>query len=224
MKKIITLSLMLCLAFTAFSQTKKTAPTKAAPAKAAPAKSNPAKEDPNKKMVDAPAPASQDEINAKMAAAMTPGEEHNALGSQVGDWTEEITIWMHEAAEPVTNQAKVKIEMILGGRFQQTIHTGDFMGMPFEGVGVTGYDNVSKKYYSTWIDNMSTGIMYSTGTMNIKIKAIEFYGEQADPITGKTVKIREVLAQVSEGEMHLEMYSTPSGGKEFMSMKIIMKR
>jgi hypothetical protein len=219
MKKLIALTLILFLSVAAYSQTKKPAPEKAAPAKAAPVK-----EDPAGKMQDAPDPVSQDEVNAKMMAAMTPGEEHAMLGSQVGDWTEEITIWTHEGAEPVTNVAKVKIEMILGGRFQQATHVGDFMGMPFEGIGVTGYDNVTKKYYSSWIDNMSTGLMYSTGKYNIKTKALDFVGEQSDPISGKTVKIREVLTTVSEGEIQFEMFTTPAGGKEFKSMSIVMKR
>ena len=224
MKKIITLSLMMCLVLTAYSQTKKAAPAKSAPSKTAPAKADPAKENPARKLDDSPVHVNQDEINAKMMVAMTPGEEHNMMASQVGEWTEEITIWMHEGAEPVKNQAKVNIEMILDGRFQKSSHTGDFMGMPFEGVGITGFDNVSKKYCSTWIDNLSTGIMFTTGTMNLKTKAIQYFGEQADPISGKTMKIREVMTQVSDSEMHFEMYSTPQGGKEFRSMQIIMKR
>lgn len=224
MKKIIALVVCMCLVVTAYSQTKKSTPAKTAPAKTAPIKEAPPKEDPARKLQDSTNPVKEEENNAKMMAAMTPGEEHTMLASQVGDWKEEITIWMYEGAEPVTNFANVKIEMILGGRFQQSFHYGDFMGMPFEGVGVTGYDNVSKKYHSTWMDNMSTGIMYSSGNMNVKTKSIEFLGEQADPITGKTMKIREILTWVSEGEMHMEMYSTPFGGKEFMSMKIIMKR
>ena len=55
-------------------------------------------------------------------------------------------------------------------------------------------------------------------------QGIQYFGEQADPISGKIMKIREVMTQVSDSEMHLEMYSTPIGRKEFMSMQIIMKR
>ncbi len=33
------------------------------------------------------------------------------------------------------------------------------MGMPFEGMGIDGYDNLAKQYVSTWVDNMGTGIM-----------------------------------------------------------------
>jgi hypothetical protein len=35
--------------------------------------------------------------------------------------------------------------------------------MPFEGRGTEAYDNITKQYVNTWIDNMGTGIMHSTG-------------------------------------------------------------
>jgi hypothetical protein len=47
--------------------------------------------------------------------------------------------------------------MILGGRYQQSMIKGNMMGMPFEGMGLLGYDNAQKLFYSTWVDNMGTG-------------------------------------------------------------------
>ena len=52
----------------------------------------------------------------------------------------------------------------MGGRYLEQRFKGDIMGMPFEGIGYTGYDNVKKQYWGTWMDNMSTGMMTSTGT------------------------------------------------------------
>jgi hypothetical protein len=61
-----------------------------------------------------------DEMNAKWMAYMTPGQEHEMLNNQSGNWSEEITIWSHEGAEPMLSSAKVQIEMILEGRYQQS--------------------------------------------------------------------------------------------------------
>ena len=41
------------------------------------------------------------------------------------------------------------------------------MGQPFTGIGVTGYDNHAKKYLSTWIDSMGTGIFSMEGTASM---------------------------------------------------------
>lgn len=219
MKKIIVLCIAIGLGNSSYSQTKKTTPEKKVVVKEVPAKQNPPK-----KVEDVPSPMNEEELNAKWMAYMTPGQEHEALASEAGDWTEEITIWTHAGAEPTTSVVNVKIEMILGGRYQQSVHTGEVMGMPFEGIGITAFDNASKKYYSSWIDNMGTGLMFSAGTVDPKTKSIVFLGEQPDPITGKTTVVREVMTKKGENEMILEMYNTPHGGKEFMSMKIIMKR
>ena len=54
--------------------------------------------------------------------------------------------------------------MALGGRFLEERVQSSFMGQPFSGIGYTGYDNVKKKYVSTWMDNMGTMIMVMEGT------------------------------------------------------------
>jgi hypothetical protein len=40
-----------------------------------------------------------------------------------------------------------------------------------------GYDNAKKKFVSTWIDNMGTGMMTAEGEWNPSKKSIEFKGK-----------------------------------------------
>jgi hypothetical protein len=47
--------------------------------------------------------------------------------------------------------------MIMDGRVMVEDVTSSMMGMPFKGQGMRGYDNVSGKYWGTWVDSMSTG-------------------------------------------------------------------
>src|SRR5205085_3415920 len=94
---------------------------------------------------------------------MTPGEEHKMLAKSNGTWNEEITVWMSPDAPPQKNTATAENKMIMNGRYQYTTHKGNFMGMPFEGISTTGYDNARKVYVSTWIDNMGSGIMNMEG-------------------------------------------------------------
>ena len=54
--------------------------------------------------------------------------------------------------------------MALDGRVMVEQFEGTMMGAPFKGHGMSGYDNVTGKYWSTWNDSMSTGLMVSTGT------------------------------------------------------------
>lgn len=150
---------------------------------------------------------------------MTPGEVHKMLAKSVGDWKAEITHWGKPGSTPDKATGIQKNEMILGGRYLQTKHSGDMMGMPFEGLGFTGYDNSTKKFTSTWIDNMGTGIMVLEGTWNAQTNSLELKGNATDPTTGKLVPVREVLRIIDDKTQVMEMYAV-ADGKEFKTMEI----
>ena len=154
---------------------------------------------------------------------MTPGPAHQMLARSDGEWNEELTMWMEPGAEPVKSKATAVNKMIMGGRYQHATHTGNVMGMPFEGMGITGYDNAKKVYLSTWIDNMGTGMMYSEGKWNDKNKTVDYVGTSLDPVSGKELKIRQIFKKVDENTETLEMFTTRDG-KEFKSMEIKMTR
>lgn len=180
--------------------------------KPAPAKPDPAKQ------------PGEEEMRRIQEEYMTPGENHERLAKSTGEWKEEIKMWMAPGTEPMVNLASCSVEMILGGRYQESIHRGVFNGMPFEGRGIVGYDNAARKFYSSWIDNMGTGIMFTEGVYDDKTNTVVFRGEMIDPVTKKAVKIREVVLFRSDTEQLFEMYTTPAGGVEFKSMEIRMTR
>jgi hypothetical protein len=127
-------------------------------------------------------------------AYMTPGEMHKWLASTDGKWDAEFTFWEGKDAPPQSGtKAKAEFKTILDGKYQQSSYKGDMFGMPFEGQGITAYDNAKKKFITTWIDNMGTGMMYMEGTYDEPSKSISFAGKGVDPMTGKEVTMREVL-------------------------------
>jgi len=156
---------------------------------------------------------------------MTPGDMHKMLAASNGKWTAEITSWMDEKAPAQKSTAVVENKMVLGGRYQQMTCTGLMMGMPFEGVGMTGYDNSKKMFVNTWQDNMGTGIMTMEGTYDEATKTTTMKGKCADPITGTTTEMRETFKIIDDKNQLMEMYSTPEGGKEYknMEMKLVRK-
>lgn len=155
---------------------------------------------------------------------MTPGEPHKMLAMESGTWHEEMTMWMEPGAEPMKNSMTAESKMIYGDRFQETVHKGDFMGMPFEGKSTLAYNNASQEYTSTWIDNMSTGIMVISGKYDEATKTINFAGTTIDPVTKKEKKVRESYTIVDENTRKMEMFETYYNGEEFKTMEIIMTR
>ncbi|CAA7196496.1 DUF1579 domain-containing protein [Chryseobacterium potabilaquae] len=155
-----------------------------------------------------------------------PGEVHKMLAKSDGTWTGETTMWMEEGGKPIVSASECTNKMIFDGRYQVTNHKGNFMGMSFEGMGITGYDNSKKKFVSNWIDNMGTGIMYMEGDWNPSKKSIEFKGKMTDPTRpGKDCEMREVYTFVDDNNQILEMYGPDSKtGKEYKTMEIKFMR
>src|SRR5215510_6178115 len=98
-------------------------------------------------------PKAMEEMMAKLAA---PGPQHERFKKLAGDWN--LTVkWTMDPSQPmqVTNSTST-ITTLLDGRYCQEQTTGEMMGKPFQGMGLTGYDNALKKYVGVWIDNMGT--------------------------------------------------------------------
>lgn len=159
-----------------------------------------------------------------MMKAMSPGENHKHLTRYVGDWTFTSKMWMDPSQPPMESGGTMRGEMILGGRYVQTMWKGDFMGMPFEGRGTDGYDNMAKQYVSSWVDNMGTGILLSTGTCEDNGKKCTMKGDMIDPMTGKPSYLRTVTTWMDESNFKFELYGPGPDGKEFKGMEMVLKK
>ena len=155
--------------------------------------------------------ADQQAMMDKMTKAATPGPQHEMFKKMAGDWTTKVKYQMDPSQPAQESQGASTITTLMDGRYCQEVATGQMMGQPFNGMGITGYDNVMGKYVSTWIDNMGTGIMTSTGTADASGKVITWNGTMSDPVTGKPSKERMVETIVDDSHYTLEMYGTPPG-------------
>lgn len=168
------------------------------------------------------------ETQAMMEAwqkAATPGAQHKQLADQfVGTWDTKMTAWMDPSAPPVTSTGKSVNTAVLGGRQVRMDFNGQFMGQPFEGVGYSGYDNVRGKYTGTWIDNMSTGLMMSSGDYDAATRTYTFRADMPDMMKpGATIPIRETLRIIDADHHVMEMYE-PRDGKEVKTMMLEYSR
>jgi hypothetical protein len=160
-----------------------------------------------------------------MTKAMTPGEMHKHIAKMAGDWTFTNKMWMAPDQPPAESTGTMHAETILGGRYVQSVWKGNFMGQPFEGRGTEGYDNVSKQYVSSWIDNMGTGIMLSTGTCENGGKKCTVVGDSSDPMSGGKMTMKSVMTWVDDNTFKNEMYGKdPASGQEYKMMEIVAKR
>ncbi len=172
-----------------------------------------------------PGQPSEEEMMEAMIKAGTPGENHKLINTFAGTWSAAVKMW-HGADSPAEeSRGTATSKWIYGGRYLHEEFKGDFGGMPFEGSGLWGYDNVKKQFFSTWIDSMSTGLMVSTGKYDAASKTFTFTGSFPNPITGKDEKAREVVKIIDDNKHVFEMYGNDMGtGKEYKMMEIIYTR
>jgi hypothetical protein len=156
-------------------------------------------------------------------ASMTPGEQHKMLAEGDGYWNAKVSMWMDPSQPPSESEATSKNEMIMNGLYQRTSHTGNMMGMPFHGESITGYDNIKKQFFSTWIDNMGSGIMMMNGGYDEASKKLTMTGTMTDPMTGKDIMVKNITTFTSPDENTFEMFMVVDG-KDVKNMEIVYTR
>jgi hypothetical protein len=142
------------------------------------------------------------EAYAKLA---TPGEPHKQLTSLAGSWTTQTKEWMEPGKPPTESTGSVEMKMVLGGRFLQQEFSGEMMGHPYSGIGISAYDNLLKRYVSTWIDTMGTGVFVMDGTASADGKTITLKGQHAE-LGGGHMTHRAVWKIVDSNTQTFEMY------------------
>jgi hypothetical protein len=171
----------------------------------------------------APTAAQQAMMQAWHKAA-TPGANHKLIASLTGQWAFSTKMWMQPGAPPETSTGTAVYTPLMDGRFIQGDYKGTFGGMAFQGLGLTGYDNVAQHFTATWADNMGTSIMLMTGHYDPATKVFTYKGDMDDMMKpGTKVKVRQVVKVLDDDSHTMEWYET-RGGKEIKTMEIAYTR
>ncbi len=154
-------------------------------------------------------------------AYSTPGPQQARLAERVGDWDVTISHWIMPGAPPQISQGHSEMEMIFDGRFLVQEFESDSDGMPFEGLGYSGFNNKTGTFQFTWVDSLSTGIMFGEGRFEKNV--LTWYGTATDPMTGD-MKIRGTETFDDPNRFVSRMFMTGPDGKEFKSMEFLYVR
>jgi hypothetical protein len=167
-------------------------------------------------------PEQMAEMEAYMKAG-TPGEPHKALASTAGNYDAQVKSWHEPGGPAMEEKGTVTRAMTLDGRVLIEEFQGSMMGMPFIGRGMMGYDNVTGKYWSTWNDNMSTGLMVSEGTCDAQ-QACKWSGSWNDPVKKAPITARMMSRWTDPKTQIFEMHAPGRDGKEMKMMEITYKK
>jgi hypothetical protein len=166
---------------------------------------------------DAPAGPPDSAAMAAMQKAWmdfaTPGDMHKWMAKSAGTWSSDsVAQWMDPAAPPTYNKASSVEKVIMNGLYMEGSFTSNMMGMPMTGKSLTGYDKAKKKFVTSWIDNMGSGIVRMEGTYDEATKTLNMKGKQSDPGTGGESDIRQEQKWIDDNTYVLTMYGTGHDG------------
>jgi hypothetical protein len=166
---------------------------------------------------------SEEEMMAQWQAAATPSAGHARLMPMVGTWKATTTFTMAPGAPEQVHPGSSVHRLVLGGRYLEQVYKGTAMGMPFEGIGFTGYDNVRQRYVGAWMDTFGTGLMTSVGVGRPTDDRIDFLAEAIEP-SGKKKEFDAIVRIRNHGSHSYEMWTKDESGKRFRTMLIEYER
>jgi len=171
--------------------------------------------------------SNESEMMAAMMEMAKPGENHKQMQEMVGTWSYVIKWWMNPEAPPSEFTGTAVTRSVMDGRYFISEHQskmqipgpeGKMTDMEFKGMAIEGYDNAKKKFVSSWIDNMGTGIMNSEGTYDPATKTLTYFAEY-EPMPGMKTKMREVIKKTDKDHHSMEFFEQ-RGDKEVKTMEI----
>ncbi len=153
---------------------------------------------------------------------MAPGHVHQLMQQFVGEFNKTTAIYMNGPnAEPVITKGTSTRRSVLGGRFilQEENSTmmvpgpdGNEQPVPWNGLGMFGYDNFRNMLVGCWADSMGTQLLTMKGTVDPTGKVFTYYGEMDEPsikVIGRTVKY--VATIVDDDTQTFEIYDLAAG-------------
>lgn len=154
-------------------------------------------------------------------AAAAAGEAHRRLAGLAGSWNVKQSLWLNDAKVPQIDAGTAVFATVLGGRhLQQDLRVRS--SPPFQGLGFTGYDTATQRYYTSWMDINFTGVLLLHGDYDASARTYRFRGDMPDA-NGDSVPTREEL-QIIDGKHFVARFFETRRGRESLVVELDYSR
>lgn len=167
-------------------------------------------------------PGPQVEMEAAMKAD-TPGPAHQQLAKTAGDYTTVTKFRTGSDGPAEESTGTARITSILDGRFLMEANSGTIMGQPVRRLRLSGYNNATKQYETSWVYTGSTAILTMTGTSTDGGKTVRWTGAFEDPVEGKQ-SLQAVTRQIDEDHFVLEISGSDPKAPRFAMVETTYTR
>jgi hypothetical protein len=158
----------------------------------------------------------------KWMASVKPGENHKWLEKTfVGKWNTTTRMNFDPNAPAMETKGTAEFHMINNGRIliyeakgQMLMPdaSGQMKPIPYEGMGMFGYDNYRHMFVGNWSDTTTTAILQMNGALDPAEKKLTFYGPMDEPmldVVARTCKY--VFTFESDTKFTFQVYDLHAG-------------
>jgi hypothetical protein len=142
-----------------------------------------------------------------------PGPMQHELAKMAGDYTTSSTFRTKPGEPGIETKGSAKLTSVVGGRFLLEEGSGVMMNQPYTSIHLTGFNDGTGKFESTWIYTGSNGMMRLVGTAKGDGKTIDWTAT-ADMPQGNTMTLYVVTQKLDDDHFTVELCAkNPDGSK-----------
>jgi hypothetical protein len=154
-----------------------------------------------------------------------PDEHHEMMKRMAGEWDVRLEVSPPGVPKPIVSRLTATVTPALGGRYMKEEIRGEFMGQPFESIGMFGYDTFDEKYHYTAFTNQSTASMRFEGYASQDGKTLTMYGEMDEPsLNVQDRMVKTVSYSPDEDTAILEVHDMHIGGDDTLVLRWVYTR
>jgi len=142
-----------------------------------------------------------------------PGPAHESLARFLGEWDTVTSVWLEPGGEPYSvSEGRAVHTWLEKGRWLALESAGDVVEIPHHGFGILGFDNFKKRHVATFVDNISTGMLYMEGGYTASGDVLQLFGRVDEPLTGEHDRaVRYEFRFAGPDSMMLVVHDVPRG-------------
>lgn len=159
-------------------------------------------------------------LTARYERLATIGEEHKWMGNFVGKWKTTSKVLLKPNTPVIETAGTSEFKLLMDGRFLIESNSSTGAQGNSTGMGVIGFNNVTKKYERVWFDSRSTAMVKSEGDYAKDRDEILWTDQWTDPGAAQITKTTSSLRRLNDKQFVFTQSITLPNNEAFVGLVI----
>ncbi len=182
-----------------------------------------------------PGPEQMQQMMDAWLKTLQPGAGHERLNQFVGEWNITTKVGWDPSAPASETRGTASVSWTLDKHFlieeidsrmvmPDPKNPTSMREVPYQGKGLTGYNNFRNVYESVWTSNLDTAMLTMRGTASPDGKTFTYYGEMDEPMMGMIGRTVKYQTKVVDKDTHVFAIYDLAAGDDYKVIEITYKR